>query len=129
MAPRWSFSQEGVEFRNGSPEPVKLKFVFLKAEEVAEFKRLLEDAGRVYGMLRAARNAFMSGQADYTDAANNARVLLAELDKAANATYGVAVNVDTFFDPPEVSKHLDGDDLIAFAAIAADMIAKRGAGK
>lgn len=129
MAPRWSFSQEGVEFRNGTPEPTVLKFVFIKAEEVAEFRKLLEEAGRVYGMLRAARNAFLSGQADYTDAADNARTLLSELDKAATEAYGVAVNVDTFFDPPEVTKHLQGDDLIAFAAIAADMIAKRGAGK
>jgi hypothetical protein len=129
MACKWAFSQDGVEFRNGSPTPVTLKFVFLKPEEVEEFRRLLEEAGRVYGMLRAARNAFMAGQADYTDAADNAKTLLKELDKAATSAYGVAVNVDAFFDPPEVSKHLEGDDLIAFAAIAADMIAKRGAGK
>jgi hypothetical protein len=116
MESTWKWCEDGVEFRNGAPEPVKLKLTTAKPSELDEFSMILEEAGRVYALLRAARNSFASGQADYTDAADNASTLLKELDRAGARAQAVAHGVDVFFDPPEISKHISGDQLIAFSA-------------
>lgn len=126
MEVRYVWTDQGVEFTNGAAEPCKLQFVSAKSREVEEFGALLEEVGRVYGLLRAARNSFASGQADYTDAADNASVLMQELDKAGAKASAIAHGIDVFFDPPEASKHLQGDRLIAFAAEAVQRIKTDG---
>jgi len=114
---KWRFVSDGVEFQNGAVDSTKLNFAPFKREEVEQFTASLEVAGRVYGLLRTARNAFASGIADYTDAVSNASVLLSELEKAGQQAELIATGIDVFFDPPEITKHVrDRDRLIAFAA-------------
>ena len=120
----WKWGEAGKVMVITKDGPRELTLVATDTKRVAHFDRQLAIANGVTQTLFKAKQAFESGQAEYTSAVRRLKKLLDEWDKASDELYEVALGVSQFFMEKGLEEIFGRNDVEALAVFAGEAIDK-----
>lgn len=102
----WKWLDDGktVEIITDSKEKLSFEAASVKESEWTGFYDKIADEGETYSILKKARQAFLMGLAEYSNARANLKCLIQEINVSASVIHQIAKDVDVFFTKPGLVK-------------------------
>ena len=108
MEPSWNWHDDGSVTLKGAGKPRRYRPRKIVAETVVDLMEQLSRLLEINVMLSSARNAFMSGRGDYSEAFDAASNLVDGVDRSQAEARAVLAQVSSFYEPEGVAAAFAG---------------------